>query len=148
MLAKKLTYTDFNGNQQTEINHFNMSKTELTSLELDTDGGFSSYVLGILECRNDKNNRELVKLIKDILLMAYGQKSDDGKRFIKSEALTAEFEQTAYFDEYYNLLVTNESALIEFLKGIMPVMTAEQEKQIDSEVNKFLKERSDDTDSD
>ena len=141
MFKKLISYTDFNGKQQTEAHYFNMSKTELTSLEINKDGGFSNHIMEIVECQNDKNNKKLAGLIKELILMSYGVKSEDGKRFKKSEELSAEFEQTAAFDEFYISLLTNTDELLEFLKGIMPVMTKEQEKQIDTEVNKLMEQR-------
>lgn len=146
MLKKLITYTDFNGKQQTEACYFNMTKTELTSLELETEGGFADYIMKTIECRNDKNNKELAKLVKKLVLMSYGEKSEDGKKFRKSEEILKDFEASAAFDEYFSILLSDENALLEFFKGIMPVMTKEQEKQIDEEVNRLLKERSDVTD--
>ncbi len=49
--------------------------------------------------------------------MAYGQKSDDGKRFIKSEQLREEFSQTAAYSTLFMELAMDDNAAVIFLEG-------------------------------
>lgn len=140
MFKKIITYKDFNDRVQQEPIFLNISKTELTSLELDAEGGFANYILKMIECRNDKNDKELARLVKRLLLMSYGEISEDGKKFRKSSEISEDFEQSALFDKYYIDLLTDDKQLIEFLKGIMPALTAEQQKQVDAEVSEFMKD--------
>lgn len=138
MIKRLITYTDFNGREQTEAFFFNLTRTELTNLELSEEGSYSERIKSIIECRNDKNMKKLINIIKDLIGMAYGEKSEDGKRFVKNSRIREEFESSAAYDTYVTTLLTNENELLEFLKGIMPVMTAEQQKQLDDEVNKYM----------
>lgn len=126
MLKREIKYEDFDGNQTSEICYFNISKPELIELEVEYDQGFGRMLEQIVE---SKDNRELVKRFKEIVLMAYGVKSDDGKRFIKSEQLRTEFSQTAAYQALFMELATDDNAAVIFLRGILPKdMLAEIDK--------------------
>ena len=116
MLKKEITYTDFNGQTVTEEFYFNLSKTELIELEAEVDG-LESLVRSLTKS-NDRDS--IIKKFKEIVGRAYGVKSDDGKRFVKSPELSADFLCHAAFDELFMELITNEDTIITFVKGIMP----------------------------
>ena len=80
MLKKTINYTDYNGIERTEDFYFNLSKAELAEMELSVDGGYAEMAQRIADT---KNGPELVKLFKDLILKAYGEKSLDGRRFMK-----------------------------------------------------------------
>ena len=67
-----------------------------------------------------KDNKEIFKHFKAIILKAYGEKSQDGRRFIKSEELSEEFAQTEAFVELIMELASSETAAAEFVNGIIP----------------------------
>lgn len=62
----------------------------------------------------------IVKLFKQIILKAYGQKSPDGRRFIKSEELSTEFSQTGAYNVLYMELSQDAEKASEFITGIIP----------------------------
>ena len=98
MLKKTITYTDYNGKERTEDFYFNLTKAELTQLENSVSGGISDYIQQIKEAENVP---ELIKLFKKIILISYGEKSEDGKRFMKKkngELLADVFESTEAFN--------------------------------------------------
>ena len=81
MLKKTITYTDYDGMERTEDFWFNLSKTELTKLDAELPGG----VLGVLRKIIDKKDRKaLVDFIETLILRSYGEKTLDGKRFVKT----------------------------------------------------------------
>lgn len=126
MLKREIKYEDFDGNETSEIVYFNISKPELIELEVMYEQGFGRMLEQIIET---KDNKELVSRFKDLVLMAYGQKSEDGKRFIKSDKLREEFSQTAAYQELFMELATDENAAVIFLKGILPKdIVIEQDK--------------------
>ena len=51
---------------------------------------------------------------------AYGEKSLDGKRFVKSKELTEAFMQTEAFSELFMALATNAEEASAFINGIVP----------------------------
>jgi hypothetical protein len=117
MLKREIAYEDFNGNQVTDIFYFNISKPELIELEVEYDQGFGAMIQGIIDA---KDNKSLIKRFKEIVLMAYGQKSEDGKRFVKSDKLREEFAQTAAYGALFMELATNDNAAVTFLKSVLP----------------------------
>jgi hypothetical protein len=117
MLKKKIKYVDYDGNEREEVFYFNLTKAELTTLELSTAGGLEKLIEKISA---EKDGEKLIGLFQKIILMAYGEKSDDGKRFIKSEELSKAFSQTEAYSDLFMELVTDEKAAILFINSIVP----------------------------
>lgn len=125
MLHKIITYTDYDGNERTEEYLFNLNKAEILELELGIDGGLKNYIEKIVA---KKSVPELSALFKKIVLMAYGEKSPDGKRFIKSEQLRQEFEQTEAYSELIMEILSNEKAAADFMNGVVPKIDENKDK--------------------
>lgn len=123
MLRKTITYTDYNGTERTENFYFNLTKAELMEMELGTTGGFTEMVQNIV---NAKDAPALIKIFKDLVLKAYGVKSADGKRFIKSDEIAAEFAQTEAYSILFMELATDDKAASEFVNGIVPADVSKQ----------------------
>ena len=117
MLKKTITYTDYNGTERTENHYFNLSKAELTEMELSTTGGFAELIQNIIDAQDGP---AIMKIFKDIILKAYGEKSPDGKRFIKSDELSTAFSQTEAYSELFMELVTDAEKASEFINAIIP----------------------------
>jgi hypothetical protein len=117
MLKREIRYEDFDGNMTSGIFYFNLSKPEIIELEVGYAQGFGAMLQSIVESQDKK---EIVAKFKEIVLMAYGIKSDDGKRFIKSEQLREEFSQTAAYAELFMELATDADKAVVFLNGILP----------------------------
>lgn len=117
MFAKTITYTDFNDVERTETFYFNFSKAEIAEMQLTTEGGLTEKLQKIID---SKDQTEIFKMFKYLILKAYGEKSPDGKRFIKNEELSEGFSQTAAFDEFFMELGTNSDAAQAFVNGIIP----------------------------
>ena len=123
MLKKTITYTDYNGVERTEDKYFNLSKAEIMEMEMSTAGGFAEMVQIIVKAQNAPT---IMKIFKDILLKSYGEKSPDGKRFIKSKELSDEFSQTEAYSDLFMELCTNAEASAAFINGIIPADVAEK----------------------
>ena len=117
MLKKTIKYTDYDGNEREEDFYFNLSKAEITEIELSKEGGMSEYIKKISATQNGP---ELIKLFKDIIIKSYGEKSLDGKRFIKNKELTEAFIQTEAYSELFIELASNADEAAKFINGIMP----------------------------
>jgi hypothetical protein len=132
MLKHDITYENFDGEQVTETFYFNLTKTEIIELEVGYDGGLEATIKRIIAA-ND--NQQLIAQFKKIVLLAYGVKSEDGKRFIKSDQLREEFSQTAAYDELFIKLASDADYSADFIKGIVPKsMVAEIEKNEKAQV--------------
>lgn len=117
MFSKTITYKDYNDVERTETFYFDLKKSELAEMEMTTEGGFAAYLTKITE---SKNQAEIFRIFKMLLLKAYGEKSADGRKFVKSEALSEEFSQTMAYDELFMELGTNSEFASAFVKGILP----------------------------
>lgn len=122
MLKKEITYTDFNGLERTESFYFNLSKAELTELQLGTTGGYAEMVKKIIDA---KDTPALIKIFKDLILTSYGIKSEDGRRFIKSREISEEFSQTEAYSVLFMELANDDTAAAAFVNGIIPNDLAE-----------------------
>ena len=120
MLKKTITYEDFNGTERTEDFYFNLSKSELTEMQLTTDGGLNEKLQKIVKA---KSQAEIINKFKEIILAAYGEKSDDGKYFIKKKngvKLAEQFEQSPAYDKLYMELATDAEVAEAFVNGTIP----------------------------
>lgn len=117
MLKKIITYTDYNGVERTEPFYFNLSKAELMEMELGVTGGMTEMLDKIIAA---KDAPSLMKTFKEMIIKAYGVKSDDGKRLIKSEELSIAFTQTEAYSVLFMELITDDKAAADFVNGIIP----------------------------
>lgn len=117
MLKKTITFTDYNGVERTEDFYFNLSKAEIMEMQLGTTGGLAEMIQQIVAAQDAP---AIIKIFKDLVLKAYGQKSPDGKRFIKSDALATEFSQTEAYSQLFMELATDSDAAAAFVNGIVP----------------------------
>lgn len=117
MLKKIITYTDYNGVERTEPFYFNLSKAELMEMELGVTGGMTEMLNKIIAA---KDAPSLMKTFKEMIMKAYGVKSDDGKRLVKSEEISTAFTQTEAYSVLFMELITDDKAAADFVNGIVP----------------------------
>ena len=126
MLKKTITYTDFNDVERTEDFYFNLTEAELTDMNLDENGGLAEKLQKIIDSKEIKQIKDYFKWIG---LKSYGEKSEDGRRFMKSPEITKAFEETQAYSDIWMELAYNEDSASEFVNGIMP-------KKLIAEANK------------
>ena len=119
MRKETITYSDYNGNERTEDFYFNLSKQEVYEMEMTTNGGLVEMVQQIVKA---KNVPAIADIFKSIILKAYGEKSPDGKRFIKTEESAKAFSQTEAYSNLFMELATDADAAAAFVNGIVPAM--------------------------
>ena len=117
MVKKTVTYTDYNGVERTEDFYFNLTEAEASEMELSVEGGLSSMIDGIVKA---KNVPAVVKIFKKLLLKSYGEKSADGRRFVKSEELSTAFSQTEAYSILFMDLGSDPEKAADFFNAIMP----------------------------
>lgn len=127
MLKKAITYTDYNGSTRTEDFYFNLSKAEAMEMELSTSGGLADMIRRIVAAQDTPS---IIKIFKEIILKAYGEKSADGRRFIKIDEhghrLADDFMQTEAYSQLFMELATNADEAAKFVNGIVPGDVAKQ----------------------
>ena len=127
MLKKSIEYTDYNDITRTEDFYFNLSKSEILELDLRTPGGLKNNI-EIMASKSDGD--EIMTFFKDLLFRSYGEKSADGKFFIKSDQLSISFSQTNAYDVLFVELVTDPEKAAKFFNEIIPnIPTTETEKE-------------------
>lgn len=119
MLKKTITYTDYNNVERTEDFYFNLTKAELMEMEMGAVGGLSGMIEKIVSA---KDAPSIIKVFKELVLKAYGEKSADGRRFIKSKEISDAFAQTEAYSQLFMELATDADAASKFVNGIAPNM--------------------------
>ena len=117
MLKKTIKYRDYNDNELEEDFYFNLTQSELMKLQTSIPGGLEQMLKTII---NTKDGNAIMEMFAKILHIAYGQKSPDGRRFVKSEEISQAFEQTLAYDQLYMELVTDADKAAAFIKAILP----------------------------
>lgn len=117
MYIVPITFTDYDGETHTENFYFNLNKAEVLQMQVSQKGGLAYFIRQIIK---EKDYNTLSNMWKNIILKSYGVKSPDGRRFIKSEELSREFEQTEAFVELFTKLALDAKAAAEFMNKIVP----------------------------
>lgn len=123
MIKKTITYTDYNGLERTEDFYFNLTKQELMNVQFGTVGGFAEMVEKIVQTKDQPG---LIKIFSDFIDKSYGVKSADGRRFMKSPEILAEFKETEAYSQLYMDLATNDKLASEFINGVVPADIAKE----------------------
>lgn len=117
MVCETCTYEDYDGNMITENLYFHFSRAEIIEMENSIPGGMAELFKRLV---NTVDKPGMMKAFKELVLKSYGIKSDDGKRFRKSEEISKAFEESPAYDQFLIKLLTEEGAAEKFLKGIIP----------------------------
>ncbi len=121
-------YTDYNGVEREEDFYFNLTTTELMKMEYSTEGGLAEKIKKINAA---KDTIQIMNTFEEFLKLSYGQKSDDGKRFIKSPELLKEFMETPAYSQIYMRLGSDEKAAIDFINQVVPTDILAQANKIE-----------------
>jgi hypothetical protein len=127
LLKKSITFKDFNGDEVTETHFFHLGKADVAKLELSHKGGWQEYLNNIIKSEDGK---AAVIQFDELILMSYGKKSEDGKRFIKSQELRDEFQSSQAYDTLFFQLCTDAEVAAEFFNGIVPADLASEVEKI------------------
>jgi hypothetical protein len=129
MLKETITYEDYNGVKRTEDHYFNLTEAEITEMELSVNGGFTEMIQRIVAAQDMPS---LIKIMQDLILKSYGQKSLDGKRFVKvnenGRRLADEFKETEAYSQLFMKLATDADYAAIFVNGIVPAKLSERTK--------------------
>ena len=118
MLTKPITYTDYNGVERTETFYFNLSQAELIDMQLGgKDGLYSNKLQKMID---NHDGAAIIGTIKELVMKSYGEKTDDGRRFIKSPEISEAFAQTEAYSQLITELLSDDAKASEFILGIMP----------------------------
>lgn len=121
MLAKKIKYTDYNGEEREETFYFNLTEAEVSEMQYTVKGGLDGLLKTIIET---KDQPKLVELFKQLILKSYGEKSNDGRYFKKRDSVRGEYVDDFVATEAYSVLfmelATDANAATEFVNSVIP----------------------------
>lgn len=117
MIKETITYKDFNGIERTEDFYFNLTEAELTELEYGVEGGMKTILEKIIK---ENDQKKIMEYFKKVVLMAYGEKSLDGRRFVKSDEIRNGFAPTEAYSILFKKLSSDANAASKFIKGVLP----------------------------
>lgn len=129
MLKKTITYTDYFDEVRTEDFYFNITKAELIEMEMSTKGGMEYYLNKIVA---EKDREQLFQYFKKIILAGYGEKSADGRQFMKSPEISKRFECCPAYDVLMMELLNNADDAAKFVTALMPKDLAEQVNKMEA----------------
>lgn len=136
MLKKTISYTDYNGVEQKEDFYFNLSKAEIMQMELSSQGGLENYITSLI---NTKDNAKIVEIFKSIIRKAYGIKSPDGRRFMKSDEISDSFEQSEAYSELFMELMDADKAA-DFIAAIIPNVPQDKKEEAIAKAKEMAKQ--------
>lgn len=129
MVKKTITYTDLNGVERTEDFYFNLSKPEIVKMQASVRGGYDVQLKGIA---SNLDGGLIMEFFEDLILRSYGEKSDDGRRFMKSSEISRSFMETPAYEVLFEEMVTDDKAAADFVNAIM---SAASSKTVNSNVS-------------
>lgn len=130
MIKKTFTYTDFNGVERTDECWFHLSKAEIIEMEMSTVGGLTTMINKIVATQDAPS---MFRIVKELVLKAYGEKSADGRRFVKSPELSEAFSQTEAYSQLIMEFMTDAEAAAKFINGIVPADVAKEAAKVSNQ---------------
>lgn len=117
MFKKVIKYLDHDGTEKETTCYFNLTKFEAVELQFSKKGTtLEDHIKTICET-ND--NKEILGALKEIILSAYGIKTEDGT-FRKSKQISDDFSHTEAFSELLMSFFTDQDAAAEFVNKLIP----------------------------
>ena len=132
MFKKTIKYLDYNDVEREEDFYFDLSQAEIMEMELGTEGGLSNMIQKIID---SKDTPSLIKMFKELILKAYGQKSADGKYFEKSEEISKRFTFSPAYSKLFMELATDDKAAAAFVNAIIPQEAVAKAKELEAKKN-------------
>lgn len=117
MVKRRISYTDYDGTERTEDFYFNITEAEMYQLEASEEGGLSTKLQKLIDSPNGK---EIMQYVNEIIMTAYGEKSADGRRFIKSPELSKAFSETPAYNQIFLELVLDAKKAADFVTAVLP----------------------------
>lgn len=129
MLKKTFTFKDLDGNEVSETYYFSVNTAELAEMALTHDGDIVQALQAIVASGDGK---AIIAKFKDFIAMSVGERSSDGRSFIKNDAIRERFMGTEAYGQLFLELVTNAESGAEFIRGIMPADLAKRVAEIEA----------------
>lgn len=129
MFKYEITYTDFNEKEQKETLRFHMTPDEFTRIKDLIPDDLDDIAKRAEKWGKDNSEVQetdlddlvkVVDMIKSIVLDAYGEVSEDGRYFDKSEEIKNRFYRSAAYSELIDKFLTEPELMVKFINAITP----------------------------
>lgn len=117
MIKKTIVYDDLDGVSRSEDFYFNLSVSELTDMASDEDNALVAKLVALGE---SEEGAHIMRLFKDIVGSAIGQRSEDARRFVKSAQITEEFITSEAYNALLIEFITNPTVATDFINNLIP----------------------------
>lgn len=111
-----ITYNDLNGVQRTEDFYFDLSKPEIVKMQASAKGGYDVQLRSIAA---SLDGAKIMDFFENFIAKSYGVKSEDGRRFMKSEEISRSFMETPAYEVLFEKLVTDDKYAADFVNAVM-----------------------------
>lgn len=116
MHKEVIIYNDLNGVQRTEDFYFDLSKPEIVKMQASTKGGYDVQLRSIAA---SLDGAKIMDFFENFISKSYGVKSEDGRRFMKSEEISCSFMETPAYEVLFEKLVTDDKYAADFVNAVM-----------------------------
>ena len=127
MYKKTIVYKDYDGKERTEEHYFNLDEGELMEMYMSVPGGYPAMLQRVV---NEQSEPELFKIFKEIVVKSYGEKTGDGKYFLKEDddgrPLVRKFLQSKAYSALMMEFMTKTQSFTEFANQIIPADMAKK----------------------
>lgn len=118
MYKTELTYKTYTDKEITETFRFNLNEQELLDL-VEDDPIFSPEFLSYVA--REQDTMKMLKVIQKLIVVSYGEMSEDGKYFRKSNERALDFLQSAAYMAFRDKLLDGDGEeFMNFLFGVFP----------------------------
>ena len=124
MLKKKIVFVDFDGKKRSDLLYFNLTEPELVRLDVSYKGGLEKFVK---QLDPEERPEEVLELFETVIRTSYGEKSEDGRYFLKDPDTTTMFMQSAAYSALFMDLIQDGEVAAAFVNGLI-TQTAVQSK--------------------
>lgn len=124
MFKTVVKYENFNGEEKERELYFHLSQDEIAELALDP-----KVLRDLAHAHQTDDRLGMLMAIRDLVKRAYGIRSEDGERFIKTPEQADLFLQSAVYEEFLGNIITTDGGFDKFLEGVLPSKLLQKAKE-------------------
>lgn len=117
MVKETLTYTDYSGTERKEDFYFNLTQIEWIRVSAKCGGDIRAF---IAKCVRENNLPAMLEFIETLVQTAYGEKSPDGRKFVKSDDILESFIRTEAYNDFVMGLFSDADKAANFFNRLVP----------------------------
>ena len=133
MIKKTVVYENLDGKTESEVVYLNINMIELTELEFVAEKSISDILKEIGET---PSMADALKTFKMFLRFAYGVKSPDSKKLLKSDSIWESFENSEPYSALLWEMLNDAPKAVDVIMGILPQKKIEELIEKDPESKK------------